>query len=275
MLLSAILYFISFCAQGVAALYSVNLYLRSKSYRLAFGFLALALCLMLGRRVYPLVHFLNHGHVDLPDALLSLPISLCLLFGMLHLRKLLIEVEQANFLLDQSVKVDALTGALSRTEAFSRSSVEIERSLRNGHPISFLMLDIDHFKNVNDQYGHQVGDAVLINLVKHCQKELRVIDIFGRVGGEEFFIVLPESSELEAFQVAERLREFIASESTHCDTGAEIRITISIGVATFNPKVVGETRPAVILKTFFKKADDAMYCAKGNGRNRCEIFPGN
>lgn len=268
MLLSATLYFISFCAQGVAALYAVNLYLRSKSYRLAFGFLALALCLMLGRRVAPLVHVLNYGHVDLPDALLSVPISLCLLFGMLHLRKLLIEVEQANFLLDQSVKVDALTGALSRTEAFSRSSVEIERSLRNGHPISFLMLDIDHFKNVNDQYGHQVGDAVLINLVKHCQKELRVIDIFGRVGGEEFFIVLPESSDQEAYMVAERLRGCISIAPTLIADAKQVFITISIGTATFNPRYCGEVNPALILKRFFKMSDDAMYQAKSSGRNR-------
>ena len=272
MILSAFLYSISLCAQCVAALYAVNLYLRSKSYRLAFGFLALALCLMLGRRIAPLVHVLNYGHVDLPDALLSVPISLCLLFGMLNLRKLLVEFERANFQLGRLAKFDSLTGALSRAELFLRAKAEIERSLRSGHPISFLMLDIDRFKNVNDQYGHQVGDAVLIHLVKSCQQQLRVIDMFGRVGGEEFFLILPECPQDEAYLVAERIRNGIAGAPTLVEGVDPVFITISIGIAAYSPGRVGESVPEVILKRFFKMADDAMYQAKSKGRNRTELW---
>jgi len=272
MILSACLYLASFCAQSIAALYAVNLYLRSKSYRAAFGFLALALCLMLGRRIAPLVHVLNYGHIDLPDALLSLPISLCLLFGMLLLRRLLVEYEHANFQLGRLAKFDALTGALSRTELFLRAKTEIERSLRSGHSISFLMIDIDHFKNVNDHYGHQVGDAVLINLVKNCQQQLRAMDIFGRVGGEEFFLILPESPQDEAYTVAERIRNGISEVPTLIEGASPVFITISIGVAVYTPQHGERSDSEVILKKFFKLSDDAMYQAKSKGRNRTELW---
>ncbi|MGV0963593.1 MAG: GGDEF domain-containing protein [Polynucleobacter sp.] len=272
MILSACLYLASFCAQSIAALYAVNLYLRSKSYRAAFGFLALALCLMLGRRIAPLVHVLNYGHIDLPDALLSLPISLCLLFGMLLLRRLLVEYEHVNFQLERLAKFDALTGALSRTELFLRAKTEIERSLRSGHSISFLMIDIDHFKNVNDHYGHQVGDAVLVNLVKSCQQQLRAIDIFGRVGGEEFFLILPKSAQDEAYLVAERIRGGISEAPTLIEGAEPVFITISIGIAVYSPRHLDKTDPEVILKKFFKMSDDAMYQAKSKGRNRTELW---
>lgn len=272
MLLSALLYFISLCAQCVAALYAINLYLRSKSYRLAFGFLALALCLMLGRRVAPLVHVLNYGHVDLPDALLSVPISMLLLLGFFQLRKVLIDLEIKNFTLAQINKVDALTGAMSRPEAFARIEVEIERSFRTQKSIAFLMLDIDHFKRVNDVYGHPVGDLVLMSLVKHCQEELRIIDIFGRVGGEEFLIALPETNEIQALEVSQRLRQHVASTSCAIAAGNEIFITISIGVAVFDPLVDGETVSATVLRKYYSLSDRAMYAAKEGGRNRVELM---
>jgi diguanylate cyclase (GGDEF)-like protein len=272
MLLSALFYFISFCAQGVAAIYAVNLYLRSKSYRLAFGFLALALCLMLGRRVAPLVHVLNYGHVDLPDALLSVPISLLLLLGFLQLKKVLIDLEKKNFTLAQINKVDALTGAISRPEAFARIEIEVERSLRTRESIAFLMLDIDHFKKVNDAYGHPVGDLVLMSLVKHCQEELRVIDIFGRVGGEEFLIALPETNMDQALDVAQRVRQHVAKTSCTVAAGKKIFITVSIGVAVFDPLADGETVSATVLEKYYSLSDQAMYAAKQGGRNRVEFI---
>lgn len=268
--LTIFLYSLSLLFQLIAVWCAVNLYFRAHQYRLTFGFLALGLALMIGRRISPLLHIYGGGYINLTDAVLSVPISFCLLFGMYQLRKVIVEFEDINFQLDQSSKVDSLTGALSRSEIFSRSEIEIERSMRSGHETAFLMLDIDHFKRVNDQYGHQVGDVVLVDLVKNCQEQLRTIDIFGRVGGEEFFVVLPESSEQQALQVAERLRKHIAS-STTLSGDMKIQITISIGISVFNPHVAGETYPASILKTCFKLADDAMYCAKKNGRNRVEL----
>ena len=272
MALAAFFYSISLLFQLVAAGYAADLFFRARVYRLACGFLALGLGLMVGRRISPLLHVLNNGHINLPDAILSLPISLCLLLGMYQLKKMLVDLQEKNCILDQLSKVDSLTGALSRRETFSRAEMEIKRSLRTGHEISFLMLDIDHFKNVNDQYGHLIGDAVLVNLVKCCQEQLRSIDIFGRVGGEEFFVVLPESSGHDAFQLAERLRKHVSTTETATGYAQTISITISLGIATFNPSFVGEINPAVILKRFFKMSDDAMYRAKSGGRNRTEIW---
>ena len=272
MALAAFFYSISLLFQLVAAGYAADLFFRAKVYRLACGFLALGLGLMVGRRISPLLHVLNNGHINLSDAVLSLPISLCLLLGMYQLKKMLVDLQEKNCILDQLSKVDSLTGALSRRETFSRAEMEIKRSLRTGHEISFLMLDIDHFKNVNDQYGHLIGDAVLVNLVKCCQEQLRAIDIFGRVGGEEFFVVLPESSGHDAFQLAERLRKHVSATETAAGYAQTISITISLGIATFSPGLVGETNSAVILKRFFKMSDDAMYRAKSGGRNRTEIW---
>ena len=166
----------------------------------------------------------------------------------------------------------ALTQALSRAETFARTELEIERSFRNREPLAFLMLDIDHFKNINDEYGHPVGDIVLTNLAKHCQEELRVIDIFGRVGGEEFFVVLPGDSIESAFEVAERLRKKVFSTPCAVVNGKDILISISIGIAGFNPASKGEANTGMVLKAFYAKADEAMYQAKSKGRNRTELW---
>lgn len=265
-------YALAVVAQIFATLYALNLFLRSKPYRLASGCLAIALGLMVGRRISPLLHFYNDGYYNLPDALLALIISMLIFLGLTQIKRIISDLEDKNFILDRSSKIDSLTQALSRSETFARSELEIERSFRNGEPVAFLMLDIDHFKNINDQYGHPVGDIVLVNLVKHCQEELRVIDIFGRVGGEEFFVVLPGDGAEPAFEVAERLRKKVLSLPCAAVGGKEIYISISIGVACFNPLTDGETRAGEVLRTFYAKADEAMYMAKSKGRNRTELW---
>jgi diguanylate cyclase (GGDEF)-like protein len=111
-----------------------------------------------------------------------------------------------------------------------------------------------------------------VNLVKHCQEELRVIDIFGRVGGEEFFVVLPGDGVEPAFEVAERLRKKVLSTPCASLEGKDIYISISIGVASFSPSMNGETKVDQVLRTFYAKADEAMYKAKSKGRNRTELW---
>jgi diguanylate cyclase (GGDEF)-like protein len=268
MFLTIFFYTLSLFFQLFAAGYAINLFFRSQVYRLTCGFLALGLGLMVGRRISPLLHVLNNGHINLADAALSVPISLCLLLGMFQLRRALIEMEYKNFILDQSTKLDSLTGALSRMESFSRTQLEIERSFRSKQRIAFLMMDIDHFKNVNDQYGHPVGDIVLVNLVKKCREELRAIDIFGRVGGEEFLIVLPDTNQAQAIEVAERLRKHISSTACANIQGLDILITVSIGIAIFDPNIKKEEAPAAILRRLYDSCDRAMYRAKQAGRDQ-------
>ena len=264
----AAFYGLAFIINFLSAVFAINLFLRSKTDRLAAGFFALGLILMLSRLMLSIMDALEGRSINDYDSVLSFVISILMLISILHFKKLVIELELKNIALDRLSKVDSLTGALSRVEAFTRSELEIERSFRNGHEISFLMLDIDHFKYVNDQYGHPIGDIVLANLVKNCQSQLRKIDILGRVGGEEFLVILPESSESNAFETAERLRIFVAKNSTSVRGGEEIFITISIGISTFNPQMTVERNPAAILKNCYEMSDSAMYSAKKAGRNQ-------
>jgi diguanylate cyclase (GGDEF)-like protein len=265
-------YFLAVVVQIFATIYALSLFFRSASYRLASGALSIAFVLMVGRRISPIVHFYVDGYCNLWDATLALVISLAILFGVMQFKKIIFELESKNFILDRSSKTDSLTHALSRAETFARAELEIERSFRNREPVAFLMLDIDHFKNVNDKYGHPLGDIVLINLVKYCQEELRAIDIFGRVGGEEFFVVLPGGSPISALEVAERLRKKVFSSPCASDQGQEIFISISIGVVSFSPASNGKAKAEQVLRTFYAKADEAMYLAKSKGRNRTELL---
>ena len=264
----AVFYGLAFIINFLSAVFAINLFLRSKTDRLAAGFFALGLVLMLSRLMLSIMDALEGRSINDYDSVLSFVISILMLISILHFKKLVIELESKNIALNQLSKLDSLTGALSRVETFTRSELEIERSFRNGHEISFLMLDIDHFKYVNDQYGHPIGDIVLANLVKNCQSQLRKIDILGRVGGEEFLVILPESSESNAFETAERLRIFVAKNSTSVRGGEEIFITISIGISTFNPRMTVERNPAAILKNCYEMSDSAMYSAKKAGRNQ-------
>ena len=261
-------YGLAVIANFLSAAFAINLFLRSKTDRLAAGFFASGLVLMLSRLMLSILDISEGQAINGYDSVLSFVISILMLISIFHFKKLVIELELKNTALNRLSKVDSLTGSLSRVETFKRSELEIERSFRNGHKVSFLMLDIDHFKYVNDQYGHPTGDIVLANLVKNCQSQLRKIDILGRVGGEEFLVILPESSESDAFETAERLRIFVAKNSTTTGDCAEIFITISIGISTFNPQMTDERNPAVILKNYYEMSDSAMYSAKKAGRNQ-------
>lgn len=269
--LSIFLYSIALCAQMIAAIYAINIFIRSKSYRVACSFMAIGLSLMVGRRIFPLMLSLSTGHFNLLDAWFSVAISLALFLGMLQFRRLIIELEDKNFALDHFSKTDALTGAMSRTETFSRVDLELQKSFRSKKCVSFLMADIDHFKIVNDTYGHPIGDKVLVGLVQRCQEELRAIDVFGRVGGEEFLIVLPETNQSQAMEIAGRLRESVAAKPCAFIDNKEILITISIGIATFDPGVEVDLDSDVILKKYYALCDQAMYRAKQAGRNQVSI----
>jgi len=154
---------------------------------------------------------------------------------------------------------DSLTGANNRRHFFELGERAFAGAKRYGRPLSAIMLDIDHFKRINDTYGHAVGDLVLQDLVRTCSQALRDADILGRMGGEEFAAVLPETNANRAFATAERLRKKLASTTVHAD-GHELKFTVSIGVATS-----GENDD---LEALIKCADDALYEAKRSGRNK-------
>jgi diguanylate cyclase (GGDEF)-like protein len=268
MLLGEILYFLALSIQLLAVFYALNLYLHSKSYRLASSFLLISLVLMVCSRVVHTLDEYKEDYIDYTDLGFSILISVFIFLSLMEYRKILLDLEVRNFTLDHSVKFDSLTSTLSRAETFSRVKIEIMKSFRNKHFIAFLMADIDHFKDVNDQYGHPLGDLVLINLAKHCQEELREVDIFGRVGGEEFLIVLPESNLSQAQEVAERLRLAVSAKPCAFHNGHPVSITISLGISVFDPTMEKDLLPAALLKKYYELCDQAMYRAKASGRNK-------
>lgn len=156
---------------------------------------------------------------------------------------------------------DGLTGALSRRAFRDELSRSVSLALRHQYDLSCIMLDIDHFKAVNDQHGHSVGDLVLSAAAAVCRDELRKSDAFGRVGGEEFAILLPHTDPASAMKVAEKLRTAIASVRIPTSF-PPIGVTASFGVAALNSSVADAD-------ALLQHADEALYAAKNGGRNRC------
>ena len=160
---------------------------------------------------------------------------------------------------------DALTGLANRRHFLEQMQLALARHQRHAIPTALLMLDLDWFKQVNDRYGHAVGDEVLQHFAHITEAGLRRIDLLGRLGGEEFAILLPDTEADGAFEFAERLRELAAQNPAHTQAG-DISVTVSIGVTPFTPH---DMNTDVILA----RADLALYRAKANGRNRVEQEP--
>lgn len=155
---------------------------------------------------------------------------------------------------------DSLSGAANRGYLTELAAREIALARRHKHPLAAAMIDIDHFKRVNDIYGHAVGDAVIRALVNTCTDSLREGDLFGRFGGEEFVCLMPQTDANEALACAERMRKSI--EALQVDTGrGPVRFTISAGVAVLEPEHGS-------WEALLEAADEALYLAKGGGRNR-------
>lgn len=163
--------------------------------------------------------------------------------------------------------MDPLTNIYNRRHFYELAHREFERSHRYHHPLSAIMFDLDHFKQVNDTYGHAAGDQVLQTIAETCQSKLRKSDIFGRYGGEEFIVIMPETDEQRAWNVAERLRRSVARTSIRIN-GGEISITISLGVATLSKDLLYNDLPGDMLEKLIDNADQALYQAKQAGRNR-------
>lgn len=161
----------------------------------------------------------------------------------------------------QLATVDPLTGVPNRRSFYDAASREIDRCARYGHHLSVIMIDADHFKSVNDQYGHMAGDQVLSAIAARCQDNLREVDMVARYGGEEFVVLLPETSHPQALQVAERLRERIVSTPIPTDAGP-VSVTISLGVASS----AGPPTPPI--DDLLELADRALYSAKAAGRDQ-------
>ncbi len=172
--------------------------------------------------------------------------------------------EEIQAKLEYQAKIDALTGLRNRRAFFDELRTEIERSHRYSRPFSLLMIDVDYFKKINDKYGHNAGDSVLRSMGTLFKDTIRGIDIVGRIGGEEFCVLLPETDIKSATDAAERIRSRF--EKLIITAGSnEIMATLSIGVSAL---LVSDISP----ETIMERADKALYLAKDNGRNRIETI---
>lgn len=171
-----------------------------------------------------------------------------------------------NLRLFQDANYDELTGLLRREAAIRQFQAECGRAVRDATPLSVFMIDLDHFKAINDEWGHLFGDRILTAVAQTMNKRIRAVDALGRYGGEEFFLVLPETGSEGAGLVAEELRDAVSSlEFRAPDDHQTVQVTISIGIATSSPRQVD----AIALeKELLEQADAAVYQAKHEGRNR-------
>ena len=179
------------------------------------------------------------------------------------------KIRLLNAELEKLALTDYLTNLNNRRFFIQRGVEEIKRAHRNNQPLALLMLDIDEFKNVNDIYGHEAGDFALQQVAEVMKSSLREIDLLGRLGGEEFAALLPNTTLEDALLSAERVRETIANMSLEISGQILSKtITISVGVATITDGMSG-------IDELLRKADIALYRAKNNGRNCVSVYQEN
>ncbi len=172
---------------------------------------------------------------------------------------------QAEERLALEAALDPLTGLYNRRKFFSEAARAFSLAHRHGRPLSVMILDLDHFKDVNDTHGHETGDRVLRALARHCQDQMRAEDILARFGGEEFVALLPDTDREGALVMAERLRRSLGETEVRGEKGP-VRVTASFGVSQLMP---GETNLNFILR----RADQALYQAKQAGRDQVRVSP--
>lgn len=174
------------------------------------------------------------------------------------------EHQRAKAVLERLTRIDPLTELGNRRDFFERAEQELARSRRFNEPLALMILDIDHFKRINDGHGHAIGDDVLRHFSRLCRQSLRATDIAGRLGGEEFAVLMPAADLATATRAADRLRERVEAEPAPCAEGAPIAYTVSVGISTLDSWTAG-------VRDLLRKADLALYEAKRSGRNQVQV----
>jgi diguanylate cyclase (GGDEF)-like protein len=189
-------------------------------------------------------------------AALVAPLQVAILVSLAH------QLEEARSRLERMASTDMLTQTYNRRAFDARLMEAFSHARSNRSPLSVLMIDVDHFKSVNDRFGHAGGDMALFTVAERCRVALRHGDVLARYGGEEFAVMLPESSPERAVEVAERLRRAVAQAQVAQGTGQNFGVTVSVGVSALDAQ---DRTPEDLLR----RADARLYQAKAAGRNRC------
>ena len=243
---------------------------RERALRMVLGGGVICLLSTLTRAVEP--HLAAQEPVSLlqPASPLSGWLFLAMTFGAFSIQfgLLMASFERSAAQLEQMATTDGLTGCLNRGATRALVGHEIERSRREQRPLALVLLDLDHFKRINDDHGHAAGDAVLQGFAQAVRSRLRQSDIFGRMGGEEFCVVLPSTDRAGAHEVVDALRREIERMTVTPPGGAgRLRVTVSAGTVVFDPLVERLTPSADQL---FARADVLLYRAKHAGRNQVQ-----
>jgi diguanylate cyclase (GGDEF)-like protein/PAS domain S-box-containing protein len=214
--------------------------------------------------------------VEVHSSRIILPNDKQVLFSIIHditermrmedkLKSTSIELQNSVLREHQLARTDVLTGVNNRRSLFEQAAQHLEVALRYHQPLSVMMFDLDHFKNINDIYGHAVGDLFLQRVTQIACEEIRSADVIGRYGGEEFVISMPMTSVLDAYPLAERIRTKVEGLRIPTEKG-DAAVTLSIGISEVNPDTPTQSVDALI-----SSADMAMYMVKQTGRNRTKI----
>ncbi|MEQ1440367.1 diguanylate cyclase [Fontimonas sp. SYSU GA230001] len=187
------------------------------------------------------------------------------LLGFVEVFQDITEAKQREERLYERATRDPLTGVFNRGHFVEAAALEIERARRFSEPLSLLLIDIDRFKKINDTYGHDIGDRVIVALARMLVAEARKVDVVGRIGGEEFAVLLPRANKQPAAEIGQRLRRAAAAQRVAVGGGREIGFTVSLGLASLRTG----TRD---LAELMRNADAALYQAKREGRNRLEAW---
>ncbi len=238
-----------------------------RSLRVVAITMALAVLALLVRAVHALQQPDEYGalmQASLGQGLTFLVAFVCLLgagFGFV-----LAVFERVASQMEEMATRDGLTGCWNRSTTDALLAHELQRAHRAGTPVAFVLLDLDHFKQVNDRHGHRTGDAVLRAFADAVRRRLRASDVFGRTGGEEFGLVLPDTDVAGARWLVEAVRREVEALQLADDNGAPVQVTVSAGVA------VADACSRLSGDRLYGQADQSLYEAKRAGRNRVEVY---
>ena len=202
----------------------------------------------------------NDNSPILINMLMAHPVYISTLVGIAWLKTQFIAARNDADTMTQVANIDYLTGVLNRRASAKELQINVQHGYATGSCLAVLLIDIDHFKRINDTFGHDVGDEILIAVASNLREQLRVPDLLGRWGGEEFIVIAQVTKPVDAAELAERLCVSVANQTM----AGSRSVTVSIGVTTRQ----GDETP----ETLVKQADEALYLAKRLGRNRVEQF---
>ena len=214
-----------------------------------------------------LLHLLAGWPLSTRSLLLAtlLPVPIAGLGAGITLR-LIVALDQARSRAEQLALTDALTGVRNRRWFMTQAALEFERATRHGRALALVLIDVDHFKRVNDEHGHQTGDRLLVEIAQTCAATLRRTDLLARFGGEEFIVLLPETGQREAVRLAERMRQAVQAGLRDPQHPLQVPVTISLGV-------VAMSAATPTLDALIRATDQALYDAKRAGRDRVHTLP--